>query len=56
MRAILESEISLARRLHAIQLRDSRIGFEASNQYYYVPQDLLEKILNCRFLLKQLES
>ena len=29
----------------------SRIGFEASNQYYYVPVDLAEKILNCRDLL-----
>jgi hypothetical protein len=54
-RAILESvlrdEIELARRLHQIQLRDSRIGFEASNQYYYVPVDLMEKVLNCRHLL-----
>jgi len=30
---------------------DSRIGFEASNQYYYVPVDLMEKVLNCRDLL-----
>ena len=30
---------------------DSRIGFEASNQYYYVPLDLVEKVLNCRDLL-----
>src|SRR5438876_4012069 len=33
----LKSELILARRLHEIQSRDSRIGFEASNQYYYVP-------------------
>ncbi len=50
---ILHSEIELARRLHAIQSRDSRIGFEASNQYYYVPIDLAEKVLNCRELLKR---
>ena len=41
----------LARRLHAIQSRDSRIGFEASNQYYYVPVDLAEKVINCHDLL-----
>ena len=35
---------------HAIQSRDSRIGFEASNQYYYVPLDLVEKVVNCRDL------
>jgi len=48
---VLRDELSLARRLHAIQTRDSRIGFEASNQYYYVPMDLAEKVLNCRDLL-----
>jgi len=48
---ILKDEITLAQRLFAIQSRDSRIGFEASNQYYYVPMDLTEKVLNCRDLL-----
>ena len=43
--------LALARRLHAIQSRDSRIGFEASNQYYYVPVDLAEKVINCQDLL-----
>ncbi|MSU58289.1 MAG: twin-arginine translocation signal domain-containing protein [Pedosphaera sp.] len=50
---VLKDEIALARRLHEIQSRDSRIGFEASNQYYYVPVDLLEKVLNCRDLLER---
>jgi hypothetical protein len=44
---ILNEEIALARRLCTLQSRDSRIGFEASNQYYYVPIDLIEKVLNC---------
>ncbi|HNV03308.1 MAG TPA: hypothetical protein PLE61_01455 [Vicinamibacterales bacterium] len=48
---VLEDEIALARRLRRIQLSDSRFGFEASNQYFYVPVDLQEKILNCRDLL-----
>jgi hypothetical protein len=47
----LQAEIQLARRLHGIQSRDSRIGFEASNQYYYVPIDLAEKVINCHDLL-----
>jgi hypothetical protein len=51
LQTILESELSLARRLYALQQQDSRIGFEASNQYYYVPLDLVEKVLNCRDLL-----
>ncbi len=53
LRAILQSEIKLARRLFQLQQKDSRIGFEASNQYYYTPQDLLEKIMNCQYLLDQ---
>ena len=48
---LLEDELRLARQLHHLQARDSRLGFEASNQYYYIPTDLAEKVLNCRYLL-----
>ncbi|MGZ8901353.1 MAG: hypothetical protein ACXW3Z_14785 [Limisphaerales bacterium] len=48
---VLKSEIDLARQLYRIQSRDSRIGFEATNHYFYIPQDLLEKIVNCEHLL-----
>jgi hypothetical protein len=48
---LLRAEIDLAQRLHAVQCRDSRIGFEASNQYFYVPVDLAEKVINCHDLL-----
>lgn len=44
---VLESEIETAKRLHAIQCRDARIGFEASNHYFYIPIDLAEKVVNC---------
>ena len=54
MQRTLEDEMVLARRLHELQSRDSRIGFEASNHYFYVPVDLAEKVLNCRHLLNQL--
>ena len=47
---VLNREIAGATRLYTLQSQDSRIGFEASNQYYYVPTDLLEKIINCRDL------
>jgi hypothetical protein len=56
LRRVLADEIALARRLYAIQTRDSRIGFEASNQYYYVPLDLVEKVINCRDLLARYEQ
>ena len=56
LKAILEqtliSEIDLAKQLFDIQTHDSRIGFEASNHYFYVPLDLAEKVANCRYLLE----
>jgi hypothetical protein len=47
----LEQELRNAQSLYELQSKDSRIGFEASNHYYYLPQDLQEKALNCRMLL-----
>lgn len=49
-RPLLDAEITAAKRLHALQSADARIGFEASNQYYYIPLDLVEKVLCCRHL------
>ncbi len=50
---LLESESNLASRLYTIQRRDARIGYEATNHYFYVPLDLAEKVLNCRDLLSR---
>lgn len=52
LKNILKSEIDLALRLAEVQGSDSRIGFEASNHYFYVPQDLFEKALNCSQLIE----
>lgn len=46
----LRSEIVLARRLFTLTREDSRIGFEASNHYFYLPLDMAEKVINCRWL------
>jgi hypothetical protein len=51
-----EDEIAAAKELFALTRRDSRIGFEASNQYYYVPQDLIEKVINCQHILDGLQQ
>ena len=53
---LVASEIKLARDLFTVTSQDSRIGYEASNHYYYVPQDLVEKVINCHFVAKQLGS
>jgi hypothetical protein len=52
----LESEIVLARQLFTMAQEDSRIGFEPVSQYFYLPLDLVEKVVNCRWLLAQLEK
>lgn len=56
MRRLLRSEIELARQMFRLQSGDSRLGFEASNHYFFVPVDLAEKILNCRHLLDTMEG
>lgn len=48
---ILKAEIILAKRMASLQGGDSRLGFEASNHYFYICNDLAEKVLNCRYLL-----
>ena len=53
IRRSLESEIVLARRFFTLVREDSLIGFEAANQYVFLPVDLAEKIVNCRWLLDQ---
>ena len=52
IRTILAREIDNAERLFALTRDDPRIGFEASNHYYYLPWDLVEKVVNCEFLLR----
>jgi len=52
----LESEIVLARQLFKLVREDSRIGFEPSCHYFYLPLDLVEKVVNCRWLLRHFEE
>ena len=51
MRAIARRELARAKELLPIVERDSRLGYECSCHYFYTPQDLREKILNCRQIL-----
>ncbi len=47
----IRQEMENARRLYDLSSKDSRIGYEASNHYYYFPLDLAEKVVNCDYLL-----
>jgi hypothetical protein len=50
IKRIVAEEIQDARQLFTLVCRDSRIGFEASNHYYYLPLDLVEKVINCEYV------
>jgi hypothetical protein len=51
LRTILIDEIRNAKTLFMLARQDPRLGFEASNHYYYLPLDLVEKVINCEYLL-----
>lgn len=55
-RAIAEDEIRLAVREWKLMRQDSRIGYEASNHYFFVSNDLKEKVINCLHLIGQEEN
>jgi hypothetical protein len=56
LRRLLESEIRLATEFLDICRADSRVGFEASLQYFYLPLDIREKIVACRWMLDRLPA
>ena len=56
MKKIAAAEAAVARELYDLARADSRVGFEASNHYYYVPQDLVEKVINCRHVIERQEA
>ena len=47
----VRDELESAKRLLEVIRTDSRIGYEPSNHYYYLPVDLAEKVVNCRWIL-----
>ena len=56
MLAAARRELETAREMLSLVRRDSRLGYESSNRYIYVPNDFLEKILNCSAILSSLSS
>ena len=56
LRKIVQSELATAKQLLPLVKADTRIGYESSNQYYYIPQDLVEKVLCCRHILASLDE
>ena len=53
-RKALESEQKVCEKMIELMGRNAAIGFEASNHYYCTRYNLVEKIINCRYLEEKL--
>jgi len=49
---VVKDEIALAREMYVLTKQNSCIGFEAASAYFYLPLDLVEKVVNCRYVLE----
>lgn len=56
MLEIARAEMELSRRQYFVAKSESLIGYEASNHYFYTPLDLVEKMLNCEWVERQLRN
>ena len=56
IRDIIDREIKLAHDLFELSVADSRLGYEASNHYFYVPFDLVEKVVACEYLKTRFDA
>ena len=56
MLAAARSELATAKKHLPLVRADSRIGYECSNHYFYLPHDITEKILNCREVIDTLAA
>ena len=48
---VLEEEIAVAREMFTLARANSCVGYESASQYFYLPLDLVEKVVSCRRLL-----
>ena len=53
MAAAAMRELATAKEMLSLVRKESALGYESSNRYLYVPNDFLEKILNCREVLSR---
>jgi len=50
MRKFALKELATAKEYLPLVRGDSRIGYECSNHYFFVPRDVVEKIVGCRLI------
>ena len=49
---VARRELRRAKELLPIVAADSRLGYESASQYFFIPQDLREKIVSCRLMIE----
>lgn len=54
MLEVVHEEMETVQRLIGLRMKDSRIGYESSNHYFYTLQDLKEKMINLAFCEQEL--
>ena len=54
LKEIIKSEKELALTAYEIMLRNSAVGYEASNHYYVTRSMLAEKVVQCNYLINNL--
>ncbi len=54
--SVLQEERENAENLLSLLYKDSKVGFEASNHYYYTERNLLEKIVQTNTMLRRLQN
>ncbi len=52
MNSVVKDEMNIAKQFLEICLQDSRLGFEASLGYLYLPLDIREKIVACEYMIE----
>ena len=56
LKDLIKSAKENAKALLVLSSKDARVGYEASNHYFYTPNLLKEKLINCDKLLYELEN
>ena len=55
MNKFAKLELEMAKQYLPLVRADSRIGYECTNHYYYVPLDVVEKIVGCSMIIDETE-
>ena len=50
---IAEKELAVAEKMLSLMNKNAALGYEAANHYYYSKGQLVEKILNCHYIMEK---